>query len=486
MVLQALPSDILILIVHDLDVKDLISLSETCRILHTLVQDFGWPNNLRRNPRFSHSTHHVLSSWSPLAQTKYHMQADRAWAQNKFAARPLSRPWHGRLQPLLAINASRLVVAAGHIIFSYIFATSGSEGYAPAMRFECSYDLNGGVATRRDVTSLSFAPDRGSDRTLYVGFEHGALERIVLPPPARFGQTDIHIAHSLRTPHYYHDGELIEATAIVGDLLLSLSSGGTAGVLNIHSSTPTPHMIELENRGWSAFLSPNPSNPYAALGTSSDTPLAIYPITHAHFSPIPSAVLTSSRLDADDAAQAASAVYGISGVPPAFPLGASDQILVSGWYDGFVHVHDLRSSARWGRAGAPAPRLRPVLSLADPWSFEPIYTVSCGGGTASHIAAGSARHSVVAFWDVRSSNGWSVHAPGNDSSPVYSVILEGSRLFGATQSRPFVYDFGPGVTPDTYPPLPRSHGDDGLPYKKGYDNIGFYVTKYSHPTASVY
>jgi hypothetical protein len=38
-------------------------------------------------------------------------------------------------------------------------------------------------------------------------------------------------------------------------------------------------------------------------------------------------------------------------------------------------------------------------------------------------------------------SGWSVYAPGNDRSPVYTVILESSRLFGATESRPFVYDF---------------------------------------------
>jgi hypothetical protein len=137
-------------------------------------------------------------------------------------------------------------------------------------------------------------------------------------------------------------------------------------------------------------------------------------------------------------------------------------------------VHDMRAS----RA--------PTLTFADPWSFEPIYAVACGGGGAAHIAAGSARHSVVAFWDVRAAaRGWSVHAPGNDVSPVYSIILESSRLFGATQNRPFVYDFGPAVRPETYPSLPRTRGADGLSYKNGWDHVGFYVTKYDHPTAHV-
>jgi len=121
--------------------------------------------------------------------------------------------------------------------------------------------------------------------------------------------------------------------------------------------------------------------------------------------------------------------------------------------------------------------------LCDPWSFEPIYTVSCGGGSSSHIAAGSARHSVVSFWDVRSPKlGWSVHAPGNDPSPVYKIILESSRLFGATESRSFVYDFGPGVTEDTYPRL--QEGIRGLRPKKGSNGVSFYVTKYYHSSGS--
>ncbi|KAI0056102.1 hypothetical protein BV25DRAFT_1995819 [Artomyces pyxidatus] len=482
MSLQILPSDILILIINGLEVNDLVALSETCRVLHALVQDYGWTNSLRLHPRDSQSLSVAFSSWSPLAQIKYHTLTDRAWARTKFAARPLSRPWQGKLQPILAVNTSRLVVAAGHILYSYHFDSFACEGLAPAIRFECSYNLSTDDGTsRRDVTSLAFSPDDGSDRTLFVGFEHGALERLYLPP-CKIGQREVPVEAAYRTSYFYHHGELIEGLNVSGTSMLSMSSSGTAAILDLSSPNPTPHMIDLDSRGWSAHLSPS----YAALGTSSHTPLAIHPVTNAQLSATPSAILRPSSKDIEDASS--SAVYGIAGAPASFPWGASDKIVVSGWYDGFVHVHDLRSSSRATRAdpAGPAP-LTAVLSLADPWSFEPIYTVSCGGGAASHIAAGSARHSVVAFWDVRSpKTGWSVHAPGNDSSPVYSVVLESSRLFGATQSRPFVYDFGTGVTPETYPPLPRGHGDDGLKYKKGWNDVGFYVTKYSHRTAHVY
>jgi hypothetical protein len=230
-------------------------------------------------------------------------------------------------------------------------------------------------------------------------------------------------------------------------------------------------MIDLDTHAWSALLSTSASAPFAAFGTSSDTPLTIHAITPTSISATPTMTLRASQHQDDSALERPTAVYGIASAPPASPWGASDQIIVSGWFEGLVCVHDMRAS--------PAP----TLTFADPWSFEPIYTVACGGGGGAHIAAGSARHSVVAFWDVRAATpGWSVHAPGNDVSPVYSIIMESSRLFGATQSRPFVYDFGPAVRPETYPSLPSTRGNDGL----SRDRIGFYVTKYDHPAMGVH
>jgi len=252
---------------------------------------------------------------------------------------------------------------------------------------------------------------------------------------------------------------------------LSLSASGSAVFIDASSPSVPSHTIELHARSWSSYLCMTSCTPYAAFGTSSNSPLTVHSITNSQLSVTPSAILYPC------AKHRSSAVYGISGAPSSSPWGSSDQIIVSGWYDGLVRVHDLRSSSRAPATAEKGPLL-PVLSLCDPWSFEPIYTVSCGGGSSSHVAAGSARHSVVSFWDVRSpKSGWSVHAPGNDSSPVYKIILESSRLFGATESRPFVYDFGPGITEDTYPSL---HHSQGLKQKKGSNGVSFYVTKYHH------
>ena len=427
-----------------------------------------------------------------MAQVKYHVLSDRSWEKQRFVARPLSRSWKGKFSALLAINESRLFVTAGHTLYSYAFTPSEEEGATPSISFEASYQLgrqDRQDAPRSDITSIACVPDGGSDRTLFVGFENGELERLRIPP-CNPGQVDLPIdddgddgdAHaSSRTSFHCHDGELIEALAVSGDILLSMSTNGKAGLLDLSSPTPSlRHMIDLDTRAWSALLSTSASTPFAAFGTSSDTPLTIHAITPTSISATPTATLRASEPERDAAAAAAdyerpTAVYGISSAPPASPWGASDQIIVSGWYDGFVRVHDMRASHA------------PSLTFYDPWSFEPIYAVACGGGGGAYIAAGSARHAVVAFWDVRSAaRGWSVHAPGNDRSPVYSIILESSRLFGATESRPFVYDFGPSVKPETYPSLPSTRGKDNPSFKKGLDHIGFYVTKYDHPPPTVH
>ena len=416
-----------------------------------------------------------LPLWSPFAQVKYHTLSDRSWEKQRFVARPLSRPWRGKLQPLLAINESRLFVAAGHTLYSYMFISSDHDGTSPGISFEASYDLGLQDALRNDVTSLACAPDSGSDSTLFVGFEDGEIQRVTIPP-CNPGELGVPVDSSFRTHFHYHGGELIEALAMSGDTLLSMSTNGNAGLLDFScAASPAPHMINLDTRAWSALLCTSSSTPFAAFGTSSDTPLTVHSITQSAISPTPSVILRASQHQCDSDFDRPSAVYGIASAPPASPWGASDQIIVSGWFDGLVRVHDMRASHA------------PTLTFADPWSFEPVYAVACGGGGGAHIAAGSARHSVVAFWDVRvASRGWSVHAPGNDVSPVYSIILESSRLFGATQSRPFVYDFGPAVRPETYPSLPPTQGNDGLKYKKkGWDRIGFYVTKYDHPVVHV-
>jgi hypothetical protein len=499
--LSTLTTDVLIVVFELLTVGDLAALSVTCKALHFLVsgrvdsylmlhpsdfsikvQHVGWKTYLLLNPRASPSISKILSTWDAYSQVRYHYLSDMAWADGSFIARPISRPWQGKFQPLLAISSTRLIISVGSTLYSYIFTSH--VGF-PCLQFESSYTWHNYSNNRKDITGLSFAPGDDINRTLYVGFGHGSLERVILPTPKQSAlgkRSSLEIKDMHKTKYDLHDGDAVQCLTSSDHHLLSLSLNGMVVLTDFSNfSAPTSSTIELQSRSWSGYLSTKARTPFVAVGTASATPLAIYNIRESELSPHPSLILGKTNGTGESARS--SAVYGICGTPPLAHWG-SDQVLVSGWYDGLVQIHDLRSSSR----GAPIPGsfspapLTPVMSLYDPLALDPIYSVATGGGCLNHIAAGTARHSVVAFWDIRSPRkGWSVHAPGNDSSPVYSIILESSRLFGVTQSRPFVYDFGPGVTKDTYPGFPdRAGSDRQLGYSKDTSGVGVYVTKYNH------
>ncbi|KAF8160197.1 hypothetical protein BJ912DRAFT_865835 [Pholiota molesta] len=502
--LTSLPEDILILILEPLGINELTALSLTCHVLHTIVNAYGWSNYLRANPRPSYSLAKARAVWSPRKRALYDGIADSAWTRAAFIARPLSRTWAGKLQPVLAISTSRLVVGAGSNLYSYAFGVpkAGSSS-APPVTFEGVVSLLENPDRARDITAITCINDDGSNVILDVAFHDGAIERIRLfttRPPAG-EQVTLSFSRIKLTPMPNND--FVESLSSESNIILALSTNGYARLSSNYAdlSDTTPHsLIDLQTRSWSSYLCLESSTPYAAFGTASTTPLNVHSITDGGIlSPRPTAILHTKRAPDLPAEQLpTSAVYGLSRAPINSPWGASPQILVSGWFDGQVRCYDLRSSSRASRDlsnsstgpggghGGDAPLLRPVLTLADRWSYESIYSVSCGGGSAAHIAAGTARHSVVSFWDVRSpSTGWSVHAPGNDPSPVYSVILESSRFFGVTQSRPFVYDFGPGVSMDTYPPIPQVRGIDNLKHKKGSNRATYHVLRYEHNSSGL-
>lgn len=446
------------------------------KLISHKVHEFGWSLYLKRNDRPSFTLQLARKHWSLFDQVRYDAISDRRWTQAKFSAHPLSRPWRSKLQPILALSISMLLVAAGHTIYVYTVTDSFSltNDGAPGISYEGSYSF---ANNRWEITSLTFVPYDHSERTVAVGFEDGHIERVYLPtfpkerdnfnqPPSLTMKRTSSLGFLIMDP--------VESLSYSDNMLLSLSMSGAAGLYNLSSESPLVNAINLEWRSWSSFLCMESSQPYAVFGTTLPNPLVVHAVTPYELCPEPFAILHPTR-------ERSTAVYGITDAPPSAPWGSSKQVIVSGWYDGAVRVHDMRSGRRdSGVQGSPAP-LRPMLTLRDPWSDEPIYSVSCGGGSSSFVAAGTARHSVVAFWDVRRpTKGWSVHAPGNDSSPVYSLIVESSRLFGVTQSRPFVFDFGPGVTKETYPRLPPPTSSQHHSLQPNDDGFGYRVTEYNH------
>lgn len=424
----------------------------------------------------------MLRPWCSIKLCRYRTVADYHWSHQEFIARPLSQRWSHKLQPLLAINSSRLVLAAGSSIHTYGFHSSTKPLQSTHLRPQATHSTRT-LHPDHDITALVAASD--DDSRLFVGYADGTLEGLELPGSKKSADADPALRTIWRDADT-HAGAVLESLSMSSSFLLSLSATGTAGLYCTDDPDPEPAVLELQARSWCSYLSMHSSTPFAAFGTTSVHALSLYTIKPYEFSSRPYAYL-----DYLYEASQSSAVYAITSPPQGAAWGSSDQLLVSGWYDGVVRVYDLRASSQSASQGSSPTSHLPILMFEDPWSYEPIYSLSTGGGSNSHIVAGSARHSVLAFWDIRSPyRGWSVHAPGNDHSPVYSVIVDGSRVYGANESRGFVLDFGEGVSEETYPSVPLDvapstrgnwgRGRTGDSVLKAKDGVGFYVTKYSH------
>ena len=415
------------------------------------------------NPRFSPSTNHTLSLRPPIDQVKYRHLSDIAWREESFIARPLSSAWPGIFRrPALTVSDSRLVVASRTHVDSYTFHTPRIPTHSPQIRKEASLEFRGGGVTADIVTSIAPVHDRDGAE-FYVGLASGNIARMLINTS---GSGNLHLPTQIET---IHSGDSVLALSSKRDMLLGISQNGVATL----SDTYSVEILDLKTRSWTCHLSTN----HATFGLTSKVPLIVHTIQPSGISKQPTYILNPNSQDT----HSKSAVFGVCGAPPSTTWG-SDQVLVSGWYNGSVNIHDLRTSIRLRNLSSPSstPHLRPVLTFVEP-SVDPIYCVATGGGSSNYIAAGLARHGMIAFWDIRGrrSAGWSVYAPGNDSSPVYSVILESSRLFGVSQARPFVYDFGPGVMEDTYPSLPLSRAEARALKKQG-NGPGYYVTTWRH------
>ncbi|KAF7298918.1 F-box domain-containing protein [Mycena indigotica] len=451
-----LPNDVLILLLRQLSVPDLNAVCQTCQFLHALVEEYGWSGYLRLNPRPSKSLVKHRQMWSAKAAAIHDFLSDNSWSRAQFVARPLSDSWPAKQQPAIALDSERLVVATHNTLYTYSFP----QGTSPSISLEGSCNLRNPEDNNNYVTALDMLPN-GS---ICVAFYDGTCEYIRIL--ANSTNSTLNIERSPLPSHFRDNKDFVESLSTSSSRILSLSSKGRVVLTD---TTALSTSLELNARSWTCHMCLESSSPFAAFGMSSSKPLVVHSISDTELSPQPTAILSLSGSKAP--ISTLNAVYAITRGPPC-SWGGSPQITVAGWYNGIVSVHDLRSSSRDNSSGPP--HLKPVLTLSNSWSDDPIYSVACGGGGGNHVAAGAARHSLVSLWDVRNPNGgFNVHAPLNDRSPVYALLMESSRLYGATESRPFVLDFGPGVTEASYPRLSTQP-------LRNHSSIGFYVTSYPH------
>lgn len=134
--------------------------------------------------------------------------------------------------------------------------------------------------------------------------------------------------------------------------------------------------------------------------------------------------------------------YALCSLSTSSSAGSSPHLLLSGWFDGHVHLNDLRLKD-----------VKPVITCNDPWLDDAVYSLS---SCSDKVVAGMAQHGIVAIFDVRAKHmvdvvgstltrrtkvGFSVYSPEGDGSPVYAIHAESARIWGLNRSL-FLLDFG--------------------------------------------
>ena len=443
----------------------------------------GWKDFVRAGYRHTAS---VQEKWSVLSWKERARDTElinQAWSSHKFTAKTLNHPWPQKFNSVLALSPTRLIVAAGNAITSYRFGYNAKSGSSIVAQ-EGVYTIFPS-ASGFDITGIEFLPDGGKNETLLVSNHSGGLVRVQLPRAAReaigddaygyrdgrFGRRGPPPLQAKITAQYTIASKTIRVLKVAGATGVALSTDGMASILNTASPWIAPTTSIIGQKAWAAHVETSSSSPYIAIGTNEH--VLVHSFVDGSMSEQPCAILGGPGRPTP--------VYCVG----AFIPGGNPNIVASGWYDGKVRVYDLRSSQRTWLSESTTTlnkrtALSPVITLSDPWrSFDPIYSLaargmmedenqrSVGGGMPHqyhYLAAGSAFHSVVCLWDIRNpSRSWSVYSPGGDSSPVYSLKAEGSRVWGATQWRAFVLDFAPDAPKTSFPLVQDSRPETGPP-----------------------
>ncbi|KAG8898240.1 hypothetical protein FRB99_007579 [Tulasnella sp. 403] len=495
-----LPFEVLHLILNSggLTPRDWLALALTSRAFCALILDFT-TFYYQNNPRPSQSLARAITKWSPIQRARYQYFSDRNWdSTGRVVSKDLvSLQGFARFaqtaspRPIMAVNEAQVVLfsalPATRLVFTppkfpgggthFTRETALREEYSPALR-------------PHDVTGATFVPDGGQNETLCVATSDGRIVRLRLASipaendssyrhPQRTKTYNLRMSETARYPHPSHK---ITSLISSGNTLFSLAQHPPgndsvtvtlASLYSIRSPWIPPQHLLLPGTSESALLSLSASTPFVAIGSrhrrptagrchnieptnldlqtptthpcvtsfSPYAPLLVHAVTPSSINPTPIAHLSHPR--DQKGRKRINAPYALCSPSPASPFGSSPEIIVSGWYDGAVHIHDLRAQDTSTTASSGVSPLNPTLCFQDMWTDDPIYSIGMGGGHGSYIVAGLATHGVVEIFDVRnSSRAVGVHSPGGSFSSVYALHVEGSRIWGLS-NRLFLLDFGP-------------------------------------------
>lgn len=266
---------------------------------------------------------------------------------------------------------------------------------------------------RDDITSVNLlrTPQRPKDASEYVvvGRASGGLQYLRLLPEKHESEV---------VANYMTDDRPVRGATVspsTEPLLAACLSDGTVAIYPVtDDNTMIQPLGELEiippskpGRTWSTrFL----SRDRLAVGIGQSTePLHIYHLSQAG---VPTKPLRKFGTEGADVtvygdasihqgsspSSSSSSVYSLTPISPSAQAGGSTgDIFLSGWYDGAVRLHDMRSPASC------------TAIYNDPIDgASPVYSLLAFG--RERFIAGGARHSILKIFDLRMAGGKAYHA----------------------------------------------------------------------------
>ncbi|WVW83399.1 hypothetical protein I302_105418 [Kwoniella bestiolae CBS 10118] len=452
--LDNLPDDVLGIIFRQLELDELVGLRCVGKGMNNRVTSLGIPLflSLHRQPQLTLTP--PPDQWAPIDLVERNHYINRSLLKHRFHALQVGPTWPKSVIPTLELTSDNLVVGVGSKVLVHPLEpppVPQGDSYGSGSRVihqAVEYDIR----TKKDQGGKSdiigIVPINGSRSEYIIAQFDGTIQRVHLPSSPRHSNGHSCLPQIKARYSFSFNQPKESINTLVGTTdsrqFMTTSVSGLVQVYSTHSPWTDCTSLQLKSpRAWSSLLSnlyDTSLGPMAILGIQGGAEL--YPLLPTGLAQSPSRKL----IGPDE--PLLSSPYALT-LPDTAQTSHNPNLLLSGWYDSHLRIHDLRHHTR-----------SPVRQFSDQytWSDGAAYYSACFAGE-HHIAGGTSKHGTVSFFDMRNSKlptstfqlgvevgkeerrGWSCFSPNGKGSPVYSLRFDNGKLYGVTERRSFVLSF---------------------------------------------
>lgn len=392
--LESLPDLILITVFRQLCLQDLTAVAGTSSRIRLLVLNFNVADKIRDflpsyAPRgtdlglFLYKTiRDDFTSLSPMLKV-LRLDYTQDNRENRRFSIMREASWTNKTMPVLKADSDKMVLGSGNELF---FSFRGAD-------WTISRVGNPGIG---DISDIALTEVHNE---VIISFVDGRIVRAKLDPDASTNKR-----YQIMKQFRAESRNAVEAVDYMSSTA-SILSVYQYGQLILNWSN-----VKLDGRPWTTrFIG---SGSKVATGIRSRNPLVIHTADASG--------LTFHRSYA--AAENCSSVFAVESI--------SENLILSGWYDGYTRLHDLRCKST-----------QAMGTWKDPMEDAAAYSLAVSGNT---IYTGAALNAVVRIFDFRTPhmvNGISLFLDDKLRSPIYALVAENERVFGATERSVLGIDF---------------------------------------------